>query len=402
MTAQFRYTARSRDGQIIEGSMHAASEQEVVENLRQKQLTITSVELYKARRSFSIPFVSSVKFSEKILVAEHLRVMIKAGMPIDDAIRVLQDQTRNAKLRDILEHVRNDVKQGKDLSSSFAKYPRVFSEMFTNMIHVGEQSGNLEQTLAHLTNQMRKSYTLRKKVRSAMTYPIIVLLALTGLVILMMGYVLPRVVDVFGELEVELPLATRVLIASSNFVNQNMLLVIGAVILFIVFLVWFRTTPVGKKIFHRIVLTVPPISNIAKRINLAQFSRTLGALISSGIVITTALDLTGDSMKNIWYRDALKRIALEIKKGTRMSDLIAQQPFLFPPVVVQIIRVGEETGSLSETIDNLAQYYEDESDATLDDLSSIIEPILMIVIGLGVGFVAVAIIAPIYSLVSYI
>lgn len=399
---EYIYKARNKEGGVFEGSIEASDKEGVAEALRQKGLLLTQLSERNEKNKLNISLFGGVKLRDKILLVDNLRIMIKAGMPITRALEILNKQTKVRILKQILLDVYNDVKKGRDLASGFERYPRTFSELFINMLRVGEETGNLEKTLLYLSRQLKKTYELRSKIRNAMAYPAVILVALSSLAILVVVYVMPRITDVFEDMDVELPLATKMLIWFSKFLNNNIILIIIATILAIIGFMYFRKSDIGKNILHKMVLYFWPFHTLIKKINLAQFSRTLSSLIGSGIPVTTSLELSSNTIKNVWYKRAIQRVAKDVSKGAKIAELLGREEKLFPPIMIQIIQVGEETGTVTNTLDKLADFYEEDISNSLNSLSSIIEPLLMIIIGSGIGFIALAVISPIYSLVNEI
>ncbi len=342
-----------------------------------------------------------VKLPQKIFFTENLRVMIKAGLSLTEALRTLALQTEQKGFKAVIEELRADVEKGLSLSQALAKHDRLFEPIFINMISAGEVSGTLERTLEQLTVQMRKDYDLVSKVKGAMTYPLVILSATVLIGIGMMIFVVPQILSIFDEMgSQDLPLPTRILIAVTDFFKHDWpFALIGAFGLISGFL-WFIKRPFGKDLWHRIVLGMPIIGPIVKKINLARFTRTLSALLRTDIAIVQALTITSDIVRNVHYHDACMGMAESIKKGETISQVLDRSPKLFPPLVVQMIAVGERAGTIDEMLEEIADFYEKQVDQIMGNLSSIIEPILIIFLGAAVGGIALAIITPIYALTT--
>ncbi len=342
--------------------------------------------------------LSSVPVSEKIFFTQNLMVMIRAGISISDALKTLEEQTTNARLKQILSDVYQKVDRGVSLADSLEPYKKDFGELYINMIKTGEASGQLEQVLNQLTIQMKKDHHLKSKVKGAMVYPTIVVVAMIVIMILMFVFVIPQITSIFKEVDAELPLPTQILIAISDFVVNNGLMVGLAAVIIIFSFVKFIKSKKGKKIWHAFLLKLPIISTILKKVNLARFSRTISSLLKTDIPITETFTITGRVLGNSSYKDVVFSAAEELKKGVNIYTTLSKYPRLFPPIVTHMIAVGEETGSLDEILEQLAIFYEEEVDQTMSTLTSTLEPILMLMLGLGVGSIAVAVIMPMYSL----
>lgn len=324
--------------------------------------------------------------------------MIKAGISLSVALKTLAEQSTSRSLRIILSDLQQGVEKGNLLSKCLENYQRGFGELFISMVKAGEVSGKLEDVLRQLFVQMKKDHDIIAKVRGAMTYPAIVVTMMVAIGVLMMIYVIPTITSVFTELNVVLPLPTRILIAVSGFcVRYGIFLLIGAIIGVVSFIQVGRTER-GKKTYHTIILKVPIVGAIIGKINLARFCRSLSSLLKTDIPIVQSFEITSRILGNVIYRQALIEAKEKIKKGINIKDSLSGYKKLFPPVVLQMIAVGEETGALDSILEESATFYEDDVNQTMTNLPSIIEPVLMIILGIGVGGMAVAVIMPMYSL----
>ena len=342
-----------------------------------------------------------IKLPQKIFFTENLRVMIKAGLSLTEALRTLAMQTEHKGFRGVILELNADVEQGRSLSQALGRFPNIFEPIFVSMISAGEISGTLEKTLEQLTVQMRKDYELISKVKGAMTYPIVVLSATVLIGIGMMIFVVPHILSIFDEMgDVELPLPTRILIGATDLLKtQWPLLLLGTIGAVSAFL-WGIKRPLGKRIWHAFLLRLPLIGPIIQKINLARFTRTLSSLLRTDIPIVQGLTITGDIVRNVYYRDACLAMAEAVKKGETISHVLEAKPRLFPPLVVQMTAVGERAGTVDQMLEEIAEFYEKQVDGIMGSLSSIIEPILIIFLGGAVGGIALAIITPIYSLTT--
>lgn len=342
-----------------------------------------------------------IKLAQKIFFTENLRVMIRAGLSLTESLQTLAMQTESKGFKEVILEIREDVEEGTSLSDALGKYPKLFPPIFVNMIAAGEVSGTLENTLEQLTNQMQKDYELIAKIKSALTYPLVIVIATILIGIGMMIFVVPQILSIFDEIGAEeLPLATKMLIGFSDFVSNNLILVIILLVTAVVAFSWFINTKFGKYVWHKLLLNTPIIGPIIKKINLARFSRTLSSLIRTDIPIVKSMLITSDIVNNVYYRDALRSGAESLKKGENLSTILGGTPQLFPPLIVQMTAVGERAGTIDEMLGEIADFYEGQVRQIMGNLSSIIEPILIIFLGAAVAGIALAIITPIYSLTT--
>lgn len=343
-----------------------------------------------------------VSFKDKVFFAEHLRVMTRSGIPLADAVKTLAEQTTNKRFKKILAEIKTNLEAGETLSQNLAKYPDIFSKTFVSMISAGEISGTLEANLEELANQMRKEHQLRSRLRSALSYPIVIIIATVGIILLLMLYILPKLLDIFAEFEADLPLPTIILIAIVNFLKNHGLLALFILLLIIFGLIMFYRTNAGKKLFHKIFLIMPILGPITQKVNLARFSRTFSALLKTDIPVVQSLEITAETLSNAHYKRAMLEAKEEIKKGINIAEVISKYPKLFPPLVIQMISVGEKSGTVDELLRELANFYEEEVDNTTKSLSSIIEPLLILFLGVVIGGIAIAVIMPMYTLTQQI
>jgi len=343
---------------------------------------------------------SSIPISEKLFFVQNLGIMLKAGISLSVALKTLAKQTSNKRFSRIISDISGNVEKGVSFTESLKPHEKIFGQLFVNMIESGEISGKLEEVLKRLYIQFKKNHELVAKVKGALTYPAVILFAMGGIGIFMMIKVIPQMTAMFKEFNAELPLATRVLIQVSDSLVAHGLLYLIGLIVFILIIVQANKTIKGKYFFHGLLLKLPIFSTIIKKINLARFARTISSLLKTDIMLIKSLQITANVLGNVYYRDALNEMSVKIKKGGTINEVIANYPKLFPPIVTQMIAVGEETGELDFILEELAEFYEGEVNETMNNLPSIIEPVLILSLGLVVGGMAVAIIMPMYSLSS--
>jgi len=402
----FGYNAKSKTGEITEGTLDATDRFSLAHDLRSRGYTPLSIternkNLGDKFSSFSNIF-SRVKVSEQIIFTKNLSGMIRAGLALSRALSVLKKQTKNKKLGAILTSVTADIDSGETLSSALAKFPDVFSKLFISMTRAGEESGNLAGALSDIAINLEKSNSLTKKIRGALIYPGVIMSAMVIIGILMFAFVVPTLANTFKSLGVTLPLSTRMLIFFGNFFSHN--LILSFVIVFVAaFLLYstFRAKFMGKYIDF-VLLKFPVVKNLTKELNTARTARTISSLLFSGVSITRAIEITEDVVQNIYYKRVLTEAKTAIEKGAPFSQAFEEHTELYPIMMSEMIEVGEETGKLSDMLLQIALFYEEEVENKTKNLSTIIEPMLMIIIGAGVGFFAISMISPLYTILGSI
>ena len=339
-----------------------------------------------------------ISLLEKVMFAKHLSVMIKAGMGMDSALETIASNSKPLLKKRILA-ILEDIKEGKSLGDSLKKYPKDFDNLFVNMISVGESGGTLAKNLEILSEEKRKSYELKNKIRAASIYPILIILSIFGLVMVVSIFVLPKIVKFFINLKVDLPLSTKILISVSGFMADNYIWILLGIIILIIVIKIMLKIKATRFYLHSFILKIPILGKIIKNINIVLFTRTLGSLLNSGISIDKGLQIVTKTVTNDVYKKQSFLIYHSVLKGNSLTDSFKEKKY-FPVLVNKMAKVGERSGNLSETLDYLANFYEEEVDNATKNLSTILEPALLIFIGLVVGFVAMSIINPIYELTS--
>jgi len=402
----FLYTAKNKEGETKAGKLQATNEHELAAALRQEGLVLISAEADDDQKKFAfdirkiIARFGHISLVEKMMFTRHLSVMIKAGLSLNQALKTLVEQTKNPRFRRAIIRIEENIRQGKTFSESLALYPRIFNNLYTNMAKVGETSGNLDEVLNNLAEQMRKDHDLISRIRGAMIYPAVIVIAMVGIGILMMIMVVPKLTEVFDELNVDLPLSTQVIIGISNFLQNHLIwslvILVGSIFLIRLSL---RNKSI-KRVLHKVYLYTPILGPLIKKINSARFARTIGSLTESGVAIVKSLEITAGTLGNIHFRESLIACGQEVQKGKELSQSLSNYKNLYTPMVIQMVGVGEQTGNLSSILKTLAEFYEEEIDKITKNMSSIIEPIIMIVVGAAIGFFAVSMIQPMYSMMG--
>lgn len=397
----FQYIAKGKDGKVVKGQIAATSEQDLGNNLRTQGLTMTSAkstDLETKSLSNFVERLQGVPVVQKIFFTQNLGVMLRGGFSISRAMGVLALQTSHKYFQKVILTLQSDLEAGTSFSQALKKHPRVFSELFINMIAAGEASGKLDDVLKNLTIQMKKDHQLISKVKGAMTYPIIVIIAMIGAGVAMITFVIPKLLEVFEQNNAELPLPTKILIWLSDTFQQSGIIIGLGFIAFVAGVVWFIRTERGGWIFDAFLLRMPIAGPIIRKINLARFTRSLSSMLSTDIPIIQSFQIISRTLSSAHFRSSLEKASQALRSGSTISKVLSEYPKLYPPLVEQMINVGEESGTLDEVSGELATFFEEEVDQTMSNLSTIIEPVLLLVLGAGVAGMAVAILLPIYSL----
>jgi type IV pilus assembly protein PilC len=400
---KFSYTASTQSGEIIKGETDGADQATITEELATKGLQLVSLkETGTVDRGMSRlnDLFSRVKISELIIFSRSLSALIKAGLSLPRALLILKRQTKNIKFQHIIDDLVTQISKGKNFSTALAIFPKTFSPLFVSMAHAGEESGKLADAMSLISQQLDRQYILKRKIKGAMMYPAIILIAMIVIGILMLIYVVPTLTSTFKELGVELPILTQIIIGVSDFLIENTFLFLALVAFGIFSISSAMKSKRLKPYFDLTLLYIPLISPIYRQVQSARTVRTLSSLLSSGVAISDSIEITKNVMQNTHYKTILDNAGENIHKGEPISDAFAGHERMYPVLVPEMMAVGEETGKLSDMLNQVADFYENEVETATKDLSTIVEPILMVFIGTGVGFFAMAMIQPMYSLVD--
>ncbi len=403
---KYFYVAKSVGGEEKAGEIEAKDEHQLAKTLHQEGYVLISVKTAKEKKqisfAISLPFLNGVSLKEKLFFTRNLKVMISAGISLPRSLRTLAEVSGNKTFKKVLLEIIEEINKGQSFSGTLAKYPKIFSNLFCNLIKAGEESGTMEESLKNLTLQMERQNDLRSKIIGAMMYPAVIVAAVLGIGVLMLVMVIPKLAETFRDLGSELPLTTKIVMGLGDFMVQKWYLVILIIIIFIAATRIILGTKSGKRAFDRLSLKIPIIAPLVQKTNAAYTTRTIGSLLASGVPVMTALETTSGVLGNIYFREALIKSAEKVRKGEKLSAALKSFGSLYPPVVIQMLEVGEETGETSDILQKLADFFEEEVTNTTKNMSSIIEPILMLFIGGAVGFFAVSMLQPIYGVMGTI
>jgi len=402
---KYLYTAKSLKGESKTGTREAKDKYQLARILHREGYVLIKADLEKEevkkrKLEISLPFFGGVSLKEKVFFTRNLQVMLAAGLSLPRALHILAGQSKSKKLKSALLEVREEITKGKSFSDSLAKYPDIFSELFQNMIKVGEEAGTLEEVFKILSQQMEREHELSSKIKGAMIYPAVIICAMLGIGILMLVMVVPQLAETFAELGVELPATTKLVIGLGTFLVEKWYLFILFLVLFI-FIFWrVLKTKKGKATIDALLLRIPIISPIVKKTNSASMVRTLSSLISSGVPIVRSLEIISGALGNFYFKEAMAEAAEKVRKGEKLSEALKPHQNIYPLIVIQMIEVGEETGETSSILAKLADFFEEEVGRATENLASVIEPVIMLIIGAAVGFFAISMIQPMYSMLG--
>ncbi len=396
----FKYAAVSADGKNQRGTIVGLSENEAFTRLRRRDLTPSEIiNITNTLEGKLNLLLSPIKIKDLVIFSRQFSVMISASVTVSEALSILVDQTNNLALKNMVSEIAFEVDSGSFLSDALAKRPKVFSDFFVNIVKSGESSGKLDEVLNYLADEMEKSYDMSAKIKGAMIYPVFILVALVGVAIVLMIYVIPNLTSMLTESGAKLPLATRVVIAASNFMRSYILLIILFVI-GVVFLVrLYLKTYSGKRNIDIFKLKMPIFGRLFQYIYLMRFTRSLSTLLKGGVTITRSLEITAEVVGNTIYREMILETLEAINDGNPLASVMEKNTYV-PSMVPQMIAVGEKTGKIDTVLDRITGFYTRESSNMLDNLSKLMEPLIMVIMGIGVGIMVAAVIMPMYNMAS--
>ena len=400
--ARFSYTAEKTGGDVYKGIAEARDRFELYDVVRREGGKLIALSEESHNKKWSLRYwnakLTTVKEYDKVLFARNLGAMLGAGLSLARALSVLERQTKNPKFSRVITEVAGGVRRGDALHVALAKFPNMFSRIFVAMVRSGEEGGDLSGSLGTMADQMERMYQLKKKIRSALIYPAVVIVAIVGIGALMMVNVVPTLAQTFEEMNAELPASTKLIIAISNFLVEYTILSLGLTVALGILVYMALRTSLGRRVSDFIFLRTPLIGSMVREVNAARTSRTLASLLASGVDVLASLEITGDVVQNSYFREVIEKARKGVSQGEPLSTMFVRREDLYPAFVGEMMAVGEETGETTEMLKRLAIFYEEEVDRKTKDLSTIIEPFLMLFIGSAVGFFAISMITPIYSL----
>ena len=401
--AKFNYTAHDKAGKMVTGTIEAESVETVRSSLKRQNLTPLVVHEKKAGLNMNIG-KGKVKLRDMVIFTRQLATMINAGVPLVRSLATLQNQTESKTLKTTIGTISKDIEGGMALADALLKHPSIFSPVYINMVRAGEAGGILDEILNKLAQQQEKDAKIRAKFKSAMTYPT-VLLSITGIVfILLMTFIVPKIGGIIGQLagpDKPLPPMTRYMLAFSHFLTSKWFILLPAAVGTVVGLKIYVKKPAGRRMKDKLLLRVPVLKTVITKVAIARFSRIFASLMSSGVSVLEAIDVTSKAIGNSLIEDELTAAGKQVANGKQLSEPLAESK-VFPPIVSQMLAIGEETGQIDQILIKVADFYEEEVDATVDSLSSILEPVMIVIMGAMVAVIALSVIGPISNLANQI
>jgi len=395
----FKYIAKELTGKTVNGILEYSDKSLLVEALRKKDLIIISIEETAKRRS--VYTGGSVKLEEVVIFSRQLATMVDSGIPLVQALDILCEQIEKPAFKSILSKIKDDIETGSSLSDALARHPAVFSTLYVNMVRAGESSGALDDILDRLASYLEKTNTLQRKVKSSLVYPVVVITMAMLITLVMLLKVIPTFKGIFSMLGGELPMPTRILIFVSDTIRQMFLYVASGVAVAVFALKKYAKTPQGKENFDRMLLSMPVLGPLFRKVAVAKFTRTFSTLVKSGVPILVSLEIVGKTSGNAVIEKAVESVRTGIKEGENIADPLAKSG-AFPPMVVRMIKVGEQTGELEKMLTKIADFYEDQVDAAVSGLTSLIEPLIIGFLGIVIGGIVIAMFLPVFKLTEIV
>lgn len=397
----FRYTYIDKQGEERKGTIDALNEDVAINSLQSRGLVLTSIESEDSPQSIldiRITIFERVSTREVVILSRQIATLFQAKISALRVFRLLSAEVENKLLQDALKEVSSDISAGSSMSEAFKKHPRIFSSFYVSMVAAGEESGKLDETFSYLADYLDRNYEVTSKARNALIYPTFVIATFIGVMVLMLTTVIPRISTILTESGQSIPFYTQVTLAASSFlVNYGFLLLAG--LLAGAYFFWrYIQTPAGDRFYSRLKLGVPVIGNLYQKLYLARIADNMNTMLSSGISMVRTLESTRDVVDNRIYRDILDNAIEKVKSGTSVSDALSAGNDEIPSIMTQMIKIGEETGELGNILKTLSGFYQREVTSAVDTLVSLIEPALIILLGLGVGFLLASVLIPIYSI----
>ncbi len=400
---KFKVNFKTSEGEAKEQVFEAPDRFALFKELKKNNFTPLHIEDVKEKKDIEIPFLSKgIGTHDRIIFARNLGSMLKAGLSLSRSLGVMEKQAKKQKLKHLVGELGSYVASGKSLSEAMSHFPDTFNALFQSMVKAGEEGGNLAGSLIIVADQTEKTYQLTRKVKGALIYPAIILSVMVGIAILMLIFVVPSLTATFSQLNVPLPFTTQVIIGLSAFLQNHYLTAFVLIVALIIAGAVFLRSKIGMRISDFVALHVPVIGGIVQETNTARTARTLSSLLSSGVPVVRATEITGEVIQNSYYKVIMTEAQAVIQKGEAMSTVFEKYPKLYPPFITDMMSVGEETGNLSQMLSEVATFYEEDVDQKTKDMSTIVEPFLMVIIGAAVGFFAISMITPMYSVLNTI
>ena len=399
----FQYVARNPQGKVESGSVDAPNEAAAAKQLRGQGLMPTAIQSSAAagRRAKTSGKSGSVKLTDLVVFSRQFATMIRAGLPLIEVLDILAEQSEKASMKNILREVQRDVESGSSLTEALSKHPKVFDTFYVSMVRAGEAAGMLAAILDQVAGYQEKLASLQRKIKSAVVYPATVATVATLITIFLLAVVVPVFIDIFSAIEGKLPMPTVITLFLSDIIREHYLVALGVIIAVVIILVQWYKTPGGRRSLDKMKLKLPIFGPLFLKVAISKFSRTLSTLIKSGVNILAALDIVAATAGNSIVEDAIVKTRASIQSGESVAAPLAESN-IFPPMVTRMVDVGERVGSLESMLSKIADFYEDQVDATVSGLTSLIEPLLIVGLGIVIGFIVISMFLPLFKMIEYL
>lgn len=386
----------------ITGIIESENEENLIKYFKNKNFLIIDI---KPVLSFSDQiknfFFSHISFNDIVNFTRQIAIMVNAGLNVIDSLEILKKQTTKKSLLSLINQIVEDIKAGVNFSDALKKNNKIFNNLYTSLIKAGEKSGKLDEILMNLANDLEKKREFNSKIKSALAYPVIIIITMVIVIFIMFTFIIPQLLSMFKEMNLELPLTTRIIMSISFFFQKNWFLIILVCLIFFIYFQRWRKTEKGRYFIDKMLINFPAFSQLIRMANLVNSTRTLAILTKAGVSILESLDIVTETTSNIMFKNSFKNIYQKVEKGESLGRAFGSEE-IFPPILIQMVEVGEETGRLDETLERIANYFEMESETTIKMIMTLIEPMILVVLGLGVGFLVMSVISPIYQLTGSI
>lgn len=394
----YSYKVKTEKGKVVEDVAQAGSRKDAANMLKSEGYQVLTIKAVDTK--MSTLFEGGISVADKAAFCRFMATMLKAGLPLPEAVEIIQEETNNKKLKKVLYDVSFSLRKGSSLHAVLSKYERDFGPVFLTILKAGEESGSLEKSFGYLSRQLLTTHELTQKIKGSMMYPMVIVAAMIVNAVLMFTFVLPKLSQVFLQLNADLPRATEILLNIGNFLGENVVLTLVSFGVLVVIAAVIFINRKTRDVLMSLFIKLPVVKKVVSQIDASRFARTLSTLLKSGVPITVALDVSSDVVRQGNVRQVAKGFSKGVSKGRSLSEILEKDKKSFPPVMIQTIKAGEKTGSLEIVLEEMASFYESEVDYSLKRATSLLEPILLLVIGLAVGVMAVLMITPIYSVVG--
>ena len=395
------YRAVNERGKTVHGLVEAKDQSEAAGFLRKQGLTPIKIQEYILKNSLMGLFKRKSASSDIVFFTRQLSSMLSSGLTLMQALSILKNQIQNPAMAEIVNGIITKIEEGKSFSLAIAKYPNVFSPIYVSLVQAAEGAGLLDKILLRLADNLEKQQKLKSMIKSALMYPVIVVIMMVAVMSIMMIFVIPQLTSLYDNLDVALPLPTQIVVGISKIMGTFWPFILGGTVFGVYYFRRWKKTTRGKKIVDAVVLKMPIFGKLITQSIMVEFSRTFGLLVGTGSLVVESLNQSADVVGNIYYQHAIREIGSKVEKGVTIGDAMLADP-LFPPIIVEMVKIGEQTGKLDESLMKVSEYFEREVEQTIKTLTTAMEPCSMVILAVGVGFLIISIITPIYNLISQI